>query len=489
MQHQWVKGVQCLKILSPGGFGSRCAYGSKPQGLPKFNCMRPLRRLLLAFILALPLIGGATYSAIETMDPSRAWSTPEDPAAAPGSADLVPARRAAGEASSQAGFLSGGAAELSRGAAQLADGQAALAEGGHSATAGADQLASGMTQIQAGTGQLGDGAVKVADGVQKAVDQVQGIGLVQMQIVKEIDRVSAELEKDPSPKAAEFRKQLAGFRAQVETFKLDGAMVDQLSQLRSGSREIANQLAVPGYGYHDGIYTATKGSKELAAGLHELDAGLAQANTGAGQLRDGAVKVEGMATKNKEKIGAVQRALPADVAPAAEKPAPTLIPLLGFLISALVMVGCSLTSRWGLAAVLALGAIASLVMATALTPLVAAYLLAGVLVSGLAAALLARGLVAAFGPRWGSYAIWGSLLLQVGVVGWVWKLASRADVSPALNTAASLLPMHYSTAALTSAGNSGSMLVFGLSLGVLAALAVCGFAVQRLGWQPEPVES
>ncbi|MDU0478574.1 hypothetical protein QVA66_04895 [Staphylococcus chromogenes] len=452
--------------------------------------MRPFRRLLLALLLALPLIGGATYSVATSMDPSASWSTADAPSAAPGSADFVPARRAAGEASSQAGFLSGGTAELSRGAAQLADGQAKLAEGGHAASAGADELASGMNQIQAGTGQLGAGAVKVADGVQTAVDQVQGIGLVQMQIIKEIDRVSAELEKDPSPKAAEFRKQLGEFRKQVETFKLDGAMVDQLSQLRSGSREIANQLNTPGYGYHDGIYNATKGSKELAAGLRELDTHLGEANTGAGQLRDGAVRVDGMAAKNKEKIGAIQRALPADIAPAAEEqPAPTLIPLLGFLIAALVAVGCSITSRFGLAAVLLMGALSSLVLATDLTPLVGAYLVSAVLLSGLAAAFLARGLVAVLGARWGSYAMWAGLVLQVGVVGWVWKAASRADVSPAFNFASSLLPMHYSTAALTSAGNSGSMLVFGLSLGVLAALAVCGFIAQRLGLAPAVAEA
>ncbi|AKK02152.1 hypothetical protein [Corynebacterium epidermidicanis] len=441
--------------------------------------MRPIRRLLFALLLVLPLIGGAAYSIATNSDPSAAWSSPDEPSAAPGAADLVPARRAAGEASSQAGFLIGGTKELSSGAGQLADGTGKLAEGGHTAAGAANELSNGMVQLQAGTGQLGDGAVKVADGVQQAVDQVQGIGLIQMQIVREIDRVSAELEKDKSPEAAEFRKQLAGFRTQVEQFKLDGAMVDQLSQLRTGSREIANQLAVPGYGFHDGIYSATKGSKELATGLAELDAGLAEASNGANQLRDGAVKVDNMAAKNKEKIGAVQRALPADVAPAAEEPMPTLIPLLGFLISALVMVGCSLTSRFGFVAVLLMGALAALVLATDLTPVVGAGLVATVILAGLAAGFLARGLVAVFGPRWGSYVMWAGLLVQIGAVGFVWKLASRADISPVLGAVSAFMPMHYSTGALTSAGNSGSTTVLGVSLGVLAATAVCGFLVSK----------
>lgn len=454
--------------------------------------MRPLRRTLLASLLLLPLLGGATYSAATHMDPATAWSAPDTPSAAPGAADLVPARRAAMEAGQQAGFLAGGTSELAKGAKELDDGTGKLATGAHDASTGAGQLAQGMVELQAGTGQLGSGAVQVADGVQKAVDQVQGLGLIQAQIITEIDRISADLEKNPSPDAVQFRKQLADFRVQVQNFKLDAAMVDQLAQLRSGSREIANQLNTPGYGYHDGIYSATKGSKELAAGLQQLDAGLAEAQKGSTKLSEGATKVDGMATRNKEKVGAVQRALPADPAPvAAGEPIPVLIPLLGFLIAALVMVGGSLTSRFGLVLIMAMGALAALLLATDLTASAAAFLVGGVVLAALAAAFMARALVAVLGPRAGSYTLWGLLLLQVGLVGWAWKAASVAQIPAALGFTSALLPMHYATSALTAAGNSGSPVVMGVSMGVLAACAACGFAVTRLagGVEAEDVEA
>ncbi|MEJ5928766.1 hypothetical protein WG915_09085 [Corynebacterium sp. H128] len=450
--------------------------------------MSLLRRVLLTLMLLAPLIGGAIYSATVSLEPASSWS--EEPAAAPGAVDLVPARRAAGEASSQAGFLKQGTTGLVDGTGKLADGTNQLAGGSTDAVAGANELANGMTQIQAGTGQLGDGAVKVADGVSLAVDQVQGIGLVQGRIVEEINRVDADLAKKKDPESVAFRAQLAEFKTQVEAFKLDAAVVDQLAQLRSGSREIANQLAVPGYGYHDGIYSATKGSKELATGLTELDKGLAEAATGAGELKDGAVKVDGMATSNKDKIGAVQRALPADPATPTQ-PQPMLVPLFGFFVAALVMVGAALSSRWRALAAVALGAMIILIMAADLSPLVGLGLVGVVALAGLVSALVSRALVGLFGERVGRIAVYVGLLLQAGVVGWVWKLASTDSVSPVLNVLTHLMPMHYATSAMSALGNGGSNIVLGLSCGVLAALVVLAAVTLRLaGTAPalEPVD-
>ncbi|MEJ5997754.1 hypothetical protein [Corynebacterium sp. H130] len=432
--------------------------------------MTVLRRCLWALLLLLPLFAGAIYAAATSLEPAASWSASE-PAAAPGATDLVPARRAAGEAASQAGFLKSGTSELATGSGKLADGMGQLSEGGKTASKGASDLSQGMIELQAGTGQLGDGAVKVADGVSKAVDQVQGIGLVQGQIVAEIDKVDAELAKKNDPQAADFRKQLAEFKKQVQEFKLDGAMVDQLAQLRTGSREIANQLAVPGYGYHDGIYSATKGSKELAAGLAELDKGLAEASKGSTDLKDGATKVDGMAATNKEKIAGVQRALPADSAPSPSEPAPQLIPLFGFLIALAVMLGSVFSNRWRWLIAVALGIVLVGVLGTSLTPVSFAGLCAILLLAGLASALLSNALVRVFGEKYGRVAVYGFMLLQVGIVGWVWKQASVSGVSALMSALSGLMPLGYATSGLSTFGNSGSTAMMVLSCLVLAGIS------------------
>lgn len=431
--------------------------------------MTALRRSLLALLLLIPLLAGTIYAAATKLEPAASWS--EEPAAAPGATDLVPARRAAGEAASQAGFLKNGTGELSKGATQLADGTGKLHEGATSASKGANDLSSGMVQLQAGTGQLGDGATKVADGVSKAVEQVQGIGLVQGQIVKEIDRVDADLAKSKDPQAAEFRKQLAEFRKQVDAFKLDGAMVDQLAQLRTGSREIANQLNVPGYGYHDGIYSATKGSKELANGLAELDKGLAEAQKGSTDLKDGAAKVDGMAQTNKDKISNVQRALPADTAPSPSEPAPQLIPLFGFLIALAVMLGSVFSNRWRWLLAVGIGAVLVLVLSTSLSAASGVGMVAVIALAGLASALLSNAIVRLFGARIGRPAVYALMVVQAGLVGWVWKQASVSGVSEVWNAVCGLLPLGYATSGLSAFGNNGSLPMMILSCGVLAALA------------------
>lgn len=429
--------------------------------------MTTLRRALFTLLLLLPLLGGAIYATATSLEPAASWS--EEPAAAPSGTDLVPARRAAGEAASQAGLLQGGTKSLADGATKLADGTNQLSTGSSEALTGANELSKGMVELQAGTGQLGDGAVKVADGVAKAVEQVQGVGLVQGQIIAEIDKVDAELAKKNDPQTADFRKQLAEFRKQVESFKFDGGTVDQLAELRSGSREIANQLAVPGYGYHDGIYSATKGAKELAAGLAELDKGIAEASAGAGSLRDGATKVDGMAGTTKDKVSAVQRALPVDQTATAT--GPMLVPLMGFLVATIVMAGSVFSNRWRWLIAVALGALALLILVNGLSAGVAIGLVGIVALGGLASALLSNALVRLLGDRWGRTCVISWLLLQVGVVGWAWKSASGASLSAAWSALSHLMPIHYATSGLTALGNGGSAMVLGLSLGVLALLA------------------
>ncbi|WP_075732473.1 hypothetical protein [Corynebacterium phocae] len=223
-------------------------------------------------------------------------------------------RRAAGEAQAQAGFLVSGTELLKDGTEKLSKGAPELAEGTRRASEGAQKLREGMIQLQAGTGQLGDGATQLADGVGTAVDNVVGINVVRGQLLTSIDSTLADLKDNNSAEAKDIRRTLGSLRNQVENFELDTALTDKLTKLKEGSRELANQLDVSGYAYHDGVYEATEGSKQLAAGLAELNAGVEEALAGAKELNDGAKKVDTLANNTKKKNDALAKYLQAESA-------------------------------------------------------------------------------------------------------------------------------------------------------------------------------
>ncbi|WIM73179.1 hypothetical protein QP028_06180 [Corynebacterium suedekumii] len=206
-----------------------------------------------------------------------------------------------------------------------------------------------MVELQAGVGQLGTGATEVADGVGTAVDQVVGLGALQGQLLGMIDDTVAGLEGATDPDLVDARTRLQDLRGQVEMAQLDGDLANQLTALKDGSREVANQLAVPGYAFHDGIYSATKGAQDLSHGLTEAQGGVDEAVAGVEELDAGVQRIDQMATQTQDRIGAIQRALPVvqaagtgegvAAAAASEETIPTLAPMYAMLIAALVMLG------------------------------------------------------------------------------------------------------------------------------------------------------
>lgn len=454
----------------------------------------PARRITAAALLALPLVAGAAYGAVSGTDIASSWSAGADtsaPVAATSDSSLVDARRAAGEAGTQAGFLKQGTTELVDGAGKLSDGAKQLADGTKSAVDGASQLSDGMTQLQAGTGQLGAGATQVADGVGQAVDQVVGLEAVRGQILGAIDRVLGDLKDTTDPDAVSFRDQLQGLRGQVDSFKLDENFTNQLTQLRDGSREIANQLNTPGYGFHDGIYSATKGAKDLSAGLNQLNEGVDSALSGVDQLDQGAQKLDGMADNNKDKVASVSRALPiaqAGTAAAQEEGITrTLAPMYAFLIAAGVLLVAVFGSRRSVAntllagvvlSVLAGGLVAMLGAGMTATVAIAAAGIAGLLFA--ASALSAAALQRTAGPKATPVLLAVGALAQIGVVGWVWNKAATAQVSTAWQVVSELMPVHYSTAAISAFANGGHPEVVWMSTAVLAALTLAAAVAYKL---------
>lgn len=473
------------------------------QSVPRPAAPR-LRRILLALVLILPLIAGTVVAAAGDLDPARSWSTDGEPSGAPAAAgpagvdpaDLVDARRAAGEASTQAGFLTSGTTELTEGTGQMREGAAALPDQFGEAVSGAQQLADGLVQLQAGTGQLGTGATEVADGVGQAVDQVIGLGALQGQLVEAIDRAVRELEDADDPRLVEARDQLTQLRDQVEAIQLRGPVAEQLTSLKDGAREVADQLSVPGRDFHDGVYSATRAAQDLAYGLSQAQTDVDEAVAGVESLDEGAQRLDQMAAQTDEKVGAVQRALPV-VQAAPESPdgeaggeglGQSLTPLFAMFIAALVMLGGAglgaltrlLRSRRALVLIggtlcfTGLGLVSLLLVASGLT--VSSVALAGlVLALGvLAAAALTVGVLALAGPVAGGIIITAGGILQVGIVGWVWRSVAVTELAVGWQIAANLLPLNWTTSALTTVSNDGSGQILWLAVGVLALIAVAG---------------
>ena len=261
-------------------------------------------------------------------------------------------------------------------------------------------------------------------------------------------------------------------------------------QLKDGSRELSNQLAVNGYAYHDGGYQAAEGAKQLNAGIGELNAKVDEALKGVDELVAGAEKVDGMAQQNKTKVQGAQRALPTVAGPAQQhsEPAQLLSPIVAMLLAALAVLGGGvlgalltrverrLVTLIGGAAVI--GVIVGLLMvllATGVTATAVGWAVLAAVGAGVASASAMFALVRGLGvPGWGLGILLG--VLQVGVVGWAWKAASTGtDLNAALSALVHLFPMQWATSAITVAGNGGNspQLFAGMAiLGVIIAVSI-----------------
>ncbi|MDY3126858.1 MAG: hypothetical protein SOW59_01825 [Corynebacterium sp.] len=458
-------------------------------------------RTLWIALLTVPIIVGAVFAFVLGFQPAQAWQVGESSAGAPVDVlrpeDMTNARRSALEAQSQAGFVVSGTQQLSKGSQQLADGSGELRAGIDELVAGTQELRDGMVQLQAGTGQLGDGATELADGVETAVNQVIGLNAVRGQLLEAINNSLRELERANSAEARQARGTLTSLRDQVEVVNFDQA-TGPLTKLRDGSRELSNQLNVSGYAYHDGIYSATEGTRKLHEGALALQDGAKKLNEGTDELTEGSDKVATMAELNKTKADAVARALPA-TAPGMETragaadsypAAGSISPVVALLISALVMLG-GVAVGWAAhvrgarpGVLLALATVGATVMGTVLMWLLAgATTLTGLLLGAVVLALAflgtalstvvaARALV----PGWGVTAAFVLIgvcgAAQAGISAWVWKTATVADVAPVWSALANLTPLNWATTGVTTAGNGGNFALLIASVAVLIGVLV-----------------
>lgn len=453
------------------------------------------RALLLALVLIVPLVIGAVVATVSEWQPAEAWS--QEQAGAPSDGTIDPAElydvaRALSEANAQAGFLASGAQQLADGTGELKDGAGELGGGVDKLAGGSQELYDGLVQLQSGTAQLGNGATELADGVGGAVDQVIGLGVVRGQILQAIDGTLKDLEGNNSAEAKNIRSQLGDLRSQVENFQFDQSVQDQLTQLKDGSRELSNQLAVSGYAYHDGVYQATEGAKQLNAGIGELNSKVDEALQGVDKLVAGAEKVDGMAQQNRSKVQGAQRALPTVAGPAEDDSAPSqlLSPIVAMLLAAIAVLGGgvigALLTRVErrilalLGGAVLIGVVVGLLVALLATGgTAAAVAWAGLAAAGagVASASIVYTLVRGLGlAGWGLGSVLG--VAQVGVVGWAWKAASTGtDLNAAMSALVHLFPMQWATSAITVAGNGGQPPQLWTALAILGVISIAAFVL------------
>jgi X-X-X-Leu-X-X-Gly heptad repeat protein len=474
-------------------------------------------RALWSLLLTVPIIVGAVFAFSSSWEPSQAWSSADDTTGAPAdqvsAEDIVNARRAAGEAQSQAGFLVSGAEQLADGTTELREGADELGPGVDQLVEGAQALTNGMTELQAGTGQLGDGATELANAVDAAVGQVVGLGAMQGQLLKAVESAEDDLKGVKGKEAKEIRSAIADIKSQLEGFDVDAEVTDPLNELQQGSRELSNQLDVPGYAYHDGIYSATEGSKQLLAGLQELQSGTGALTGGSQELADGADRVKSMADLNKTKADAVQRALPAVQAPAAgsgteevdpelaaaeEDTTGALSPVVAMLLAALVMLGGAalgwlginrigrpvITLVVGTLGLVVAGTMLLWILASSITPL-GVFIGAGLMaLASLASTVITRAVLARMSTTPGIITTAIAGIVQLGIVGYVWKTATTGEIGTVWQVLANLTPLNWATTGLIAAGNDGSTTMLWTSAVVLAAIVILGFIVVGLNRRP-----
>ena len=474
----------------------RCASRSKLGASAKNNAMKSGNAWRLVCALLALVVG-----VFLPMNPADTWANAGRDAEVSGAPQVGPdnlgdARRAAGEAGQQAKVLKEGAGQLAAGIGEAQGQTQQLIDALAAAQSGSQQLADGMVQLQAGTGQLGAGATQLADSIGEVVGQVSGFEAVRGQVVGAIDRSLEELKGAKDPEAVKARESLKDLRAQAETAQLPPDVVAKMNQLRDGSRDLANQLAVPGYGYHDGIYTATNGSAELAAGLRELQTQTGQATGGIDELVAGVEKINQMAGMNADKVGAVRAALPVPaVAPGAagaEPVGPTLAPVAAMLLAAMaVLGGTALAAAWfasrGRWWILSAGSVVLAAAGTILAGVIGSgfgvqeYGVAfiGLLLGTLASAGLASVLSRAFGAGVGLGSAGVLALVQAGLVGWVWRTATTAQVDSVWVALSQAAPMHWASTAVSAAGNGGDYRGIVSAVLLSAMVAAAGLAGAR----------
>ena len=323
------------------------------------------------------------------------------------------------------------------------------------------------------------------------VGAVRGVAVIQGQVLTAVDDAVASLQGD-APETVRAREALLGLKQQLQTQGMDQDMLSNLDRLEGGANELARQLSAPGAPMRDGIYEATRGSRELATGAATLA-------DGAGTLRDGASSVADSAGRTQDSIGKTGRALAAEQGDAGLEAAAAAqdtqrrtsagilgvaaAAVLGALLVQLVRRPDSPLAAQILALTVLTAGLSAWALATTDAPSVASAI-AVVAVVGLvvvASSLLWRALGAVLGEWPGRIVAVALAAASAGVAWWVWVAGGAPS---AVVTATSATTTGQATAALDAILLAGPGVVAWTGAAVLIGVAVLSLLAVRIAERP-----
>lgn len=117
-------------------------------------------------------------------------------------------------------------------------------------------------------------------------------------------------------------------------------------------------------------------------------------------------------------------------------------------------------------------------LATGFTPVAAVWAGAALLLGALSMTAITRALLGLCGITAGSILAALFVIGQTALVGWLWKSAAIAGVSKVWQVVSNLLPLNWTTAAVTVAGNEGEQAVLWAGIAVLLAVTLVGLSAK-----------
>lgn len=310
-----------------------------------------LRRPSVALLaIAFPLVaaGAFTLGAGYDLDPAETVgvdTAAETPAEASGD-PLASPRQNLQRAGLPISLLSGGLTQLTDGGNQLNDGAGQLSDGITLAHDGTIQLADGWVQYRDGIGQLGDGASQISGGVDLVVDQLTGLGEQQAGFTAQLEAAAAQVAAFPTPGSQEAAAQIRGVIDTLNTQGLGPQTLGQLSELKSGARQLSSELNDPSSQFLTATGQIGDATVQLRDGLGQLDDGGKQLRAGTQQLVTSVEPVPGIVSGIQTNVSEATAGLPSAKELSAPAATPTAVTVdepeasvAPYLIAALVAVG------------------------------------------------------------------------------------------------------------------------------------------------------
>ncbi|GAB09704.1 hypothetical protein GOARA_045_00580 [Gordonia araii NBRC 100433] len=195
-----------------------------------------------------------------------------------------------GIASTTVGGLVDGVQKLGDGLRAAADGSAQIGDGTQTLNSSvANDLVPGVKKARDGSAQLSEGATTLAEGLVTLQNGTDKLGNGATQVADGIERLTSTAKLAELQEAIKQAQALSPGNPQIAKL---AELIDGLSRLKAGSREVANQLTSPTAQYRSGVNKLVDGGARLQDGASRLSTGMVAIDQGVGRLADGTQRLQ-----------------------------------------------------------------------------------------------------------------------------------------------------------------------------------------------------